>query len=101
MCAAYREKSTNCAFFSVQVLMILFSTIIFKTEVTPLNGAGIAIVLLGSARYSYVSVIEQQKPPPHRTQSMKRDLSDAELGQSDDVESEIEPLAPKSKDLGV
>jgi hypothetical protein len=88
--------------------MILVSTIIFETQITPLNGAGIAVVLLGSARYSYVSVLEQQQPAPHRTQSMKRDLSDVALhtGDRDNdaaddnaTESETVPLAPK--DLGV
>jgi hypothetical protein len=87
--------------------MILVSTIIFETQITPLNGAGIAVVLLGSARYSYVSVLEQQQPAVHRTQSMKRDLSDVALQTSDrngDIDddaadSETVPLAPK--DLGV
>jgi hypothetical protein len=42
-----------------QVLMIAVATILFQLEITPLNGAGIFIVLAGSARYSYVCVQEQ------------------------------------------
>ena len=42
-----------------QVLMIAVSTIVFNIDISPLNAAGILVVLGGSARYSYVSVMEK------------------------------------------
>uniref|UniRef100_A0A7S2YCI9 Sugar phosphate transporter domain-containing protein n=1 Tax=Entomoneis paludosa TaxID=265537 RepID=A0A7S2YCI9_9STRA len=42
-----------------QVLMIGIATVIFSVEITPLNGAGIMVVLAGSGWYSYVSIMEK------------------------------------------
>ena len=58
---AYKVTSpiTCCIAAAVkQVLMVAGGTYLFQTPITPLNGLGIVIVLIGSTYYSYVSITE-------------------------------------------
>ena len=61
--------------------MIAVSTILFNVEITPLNGAGILVVLAGSARYSYVSVLEKTQATKDAVEEREK-APDEEEGRS-------------------
>lgn len=80
---------TLCIMANVkQVLMIGLSTKLFHVEITPLNGAGIVVVLIASAWYSYISVLEKMQTPA--AASNKQALADQrQMSGSDEEAGEI------------
>jgi len=75
-----------------QVMMIAISTIIFATPISPLNGTGIAVVLLGSARYSYVSVLEKTAAQRKDAEPIDNQANDVEQGTE---EEHVQLIAPE------
>jgi len=82
-----------------QVLMIVISTILFSTPITLMNGIGIVVVLIGSGRYSYVSVLEkqaQQKLSKDRANEIETTNKDIENPDGGDNEETMKLLKTNS-----
>jgi Triose-phosphate Transporter family len=80
-------SALQCLIFClVLCFAVATSTLLFGTVISPLNGAGILVVLVASAWYSYISVVEENasKLARHRVlKAAESDLDDVEIGGDD------------------
>jgi hypothetical protein len=77
--------------------------LLFGTVISPLNGAGILVVLVASAWYSYMSVLEENasKLARHRVlKAAESDLDDVETGGGDLGDMETDALLDSSSRSG-
>jgi hypothetical protein len=81
-----------------QVLMIAISTFIFSTPITLLNGAGIVVVLAGSAQYSLVSIGEKKGNKKKIDDVVSKDDEEANSA-SDSSDHESAPLLDDTLDI--
>ena len=69
------HQLTFYSFDNICQILVALSTIIFKTEILPLNAAGIVVVLAGSAYYSYVSISDNN----NKNNNSKKESSSTEV----------------------
>ena len=78
---------------------VALSTIIFQTEILPLNAAGIVVVLSGSAYYSYVSItdnnIKNAKKEESTTEVVQLQTDDVDGDEENLMDGETAPLTGK------